>query len=103
MAEEYLRTRVIGIVQPLVNSLLIEMPQNPVWYICNEYYRNSLCLNWLQHFNLCENIRINQEREEENKEEEERKGIPVVPPLQIDEDGIALGKVSLTNFNKKPQ
>ena len=40
---------------------------------------------------------------EENKEEEERKGIPVVPPLQIDEDGIALGKVSLTNFNKKPQ
>lgn len=31
-----------------------------------------------------------------------RKGIPVVPPLQIDEDGIALGKVSLTNFNKKP-
>ena len=85
-------------------------------------------------FNLCENIRINQEREEfeslrsemryymrkeqerakqnlisqnaskeENKEEEERKGIPVVPPLQIDEDGIALGKVSLTNFNKKPQ
>ena len=30
MAEEYLRTRVIGIVQPLVNSLLIEMPKNPV-------------------------------------------------------------------------
>ena len=85
-------------------------------------------LKWLQHFNLCENIRINQEREEfeslrsemryymrkeqerakqnlisQNASKEERKGIPVVPPLQIDEDGIALGKVSLTNFNKKPQ
>lgn len=91
-------------------------------------------LKWLQHFNLCENIRINQEREEfeslrsemkyylrkeeerakmnlifqnaskeDNKEEDEKKGIPVVPPLQIDEDGIALGKVSLTNFNKKQQ
>lgn len=31
MAEEYLRSKVVGIIQPMINALLIEMPQNPVY------------------------------------------------------------------------
>ena len=121
MTEEYLRTKIIGIIQPMVNSLLIEMPANPEFFM----------LKWLQTYNLVENIRINKEREEfeslrselnyylrkENEEKEkgkkktEHNTIMIqneneekrVDLLQMDDDGIALGKVSLSNFHKNNQ
>lgn len=124
MTEEYLRTKIIGIIQPMVNSLLIEMPENPEFFM----------LKWLQTYNLVENIRINKEREEfeslrselkyylrKEKEEaekgkkktvnEEHNTIVIqdeneekrIDLLQMDDDGIALGKVSLSNFHKNQQ
>lgn len=124
MTEEYLRTKIIGIIQPMVNSLLIEMPANPEFFM----------LKWLQTYNLVENIRINKEREEfeslrselnfylrkekeeaekgkKKKNNEEHNTIMIqneneekrVDLLQMDDDGIALGKVSLSNFHKNNQ
>ena len=121
MTEEYLRTKITGIIQPMVNSLLIEMPANPEFFM----------LKWLQTYNLVENIRINKEREEfeslrselnyylRKEKEEKEKGkkktehntIMIqneneekrVDLLQMDDDGIALGKVSLSNFHKNNQ
>ena len=90
MTEEYLRTKIIGIIQPMVNSLLIEMPANPEFFM----------LKWLQTYNLVENIRINKEREEFEslrselnyylRKEKEEKEIPLLGTVMVPKGVISL-------------
>lgn len=54
MAENYLKTKVLDIIEPMVNALLIATPEDP----------NFFMIEWLQKFNKVDGVYIDEEREE---------------------------------------